>query len=76
MPRAMLYFKLPQEKYDFACATQGESLALALFDIANMFRRENKNQEDEKLSEYVSKLSDEFYDTLEYYSINLDNLLE
>jgi hypothetical protein len=70
--KAILKFNLPEDALQYRHAFHAEDLAIALWEVSQYLRGVDKyNTGDD-----IEKIRENFYDILNSYDINLDNLIE
>jgi len=71
--KAILIFKLPEDKFDFECACKGAEYLFALKDIREYLREELKwGEHKDGEFEMLEKMEKEFFNIIEERNINLD----
>ena len=70
--KAKLTYTLPDEEKAFLRTTHSTNMALALWDISQYLRKVDKYDTGDD----IEKIREEFYNILNSYDINLDNLIE
>jgi uncharacterized protein with HEPN domain len=71
MSKALLEFDLFEDREDFIHAVKGKDAFLALFDIANNIRNILKYESEMDMDRF-ERFRQEFFETLNTYSIDLD----
>ena len=74
--KAILEFKLPEDKDEFTLATKGSNYYFALLQMADHFRSDLKHNDDYTHEEMavVEKFQKEFLEILEDNNVNLDEV--
>ena len=71
--KATLEFNLPDEDAEFYCATKGQAMLNALFEINTELRKLWKYEElNEDESNMVERIREQFFDILRDNDINLN----
>jgi hypothetical protein len=69
MPKTYLVFKTPEENQELACAQQGQSLSIVLWDLDNWLR--NMSKYEDKNTVDVNEVRSKIRDLLEDHDITV-----
>jgi hypothetical protein len=68
----ILKYNLPEDEKEYSVAFHASNMAMALWDISQYLRHVDRQDTGDD----IEKIRETFYDILNEYDINLDNLIE